>query len=142
MGRSEGRMMLGGTDTEETNDGGYFVHPAIIADIDPQSHIAQEEIFGPVLSVMRASSFDDALDIANGTQFGLTGSVYSNKRTHLEQARRDFNVGNLYLNRKCTGALVDVQPFGGMNMSGTNSKAGGRDYLGLFLQSKSICERW
>ena len=142
LGRSEGRLLLGGTDTEETNEGGYFVHPVVIADVAPTARIAQEEIFGPVLAVMRAQSFEDAMNIANSTEFGLTGALYSNNRAHLEYARNEFHVGNLYLNRKCTGANVDVQPFGGLNMSGTNSKAGGRDYLGLFLQTKSISERW
>ena len=142
IGRSEGQVLLGGTDTEETNEGGYFVHPAVIADVAPSARIAQEEIFGPVLAVMRAGSFEEAMTIANSTEFGLTGALYSNNRAHLEYARHEFNVGNLYLNRKCTGAAVDVQPFGGFNMSGANSKAGGRDYLGLFLQTKSVSERW
>ena len=141
-GRSEGRVMLGGGDTEESNDGGCFVHPVVIADVAPTARVAQEEIFGPVLSVLRAETFEEALHIANSTDYGLTGAVYSNNRAHLEFARHEFHVGNLYLNRKCTGALVDVQPFGGFNMSGTNSKAGGRDYLGLFLQNKSVAERW
>ena len=141
-GRSEGEVLLGGTDTEETNDGGYFVHPAVIADVAPTARIAQEEIFGPVLAVMRAGSFEEAMHMANSTEFGLTGALYSDNRAHLEYARHEFHVGNLYLNRKCTGANVDVQPFGGFNMSGTNSKAGGRDYLGLFLQTKSVSERW
>jgi len=141
-GRSEGQVLLGGNDNEESNDGGYFIHPAVIADVLPTAHIAQEEIFGPVLSVLRAGSFEEALHIANSTEFGLTGALYSNNRAHLEYARHEFHVGNLYLNRKCTGAQVDVQPFGGFNMSGTNSKAGGRDYLGLFLQTKSVSERW
>jgi len=135
-------VLLGGNDNEESNDGGYFIHPAVIADVLPTAHIAQEEIFGPVLSVLRAGSFEEALHIANSTEFGLTGALYSNNRAHLEYARHEFHVGNLYLNRKCTGAQVDVQPFGGFNMSGTNSKAGGRDYLGLFLQTKSVSERW
>ncbi|HLJ56741.1 MAG TPA: L-glutamate gamma-semialdehyde dehydrogenase [Chthonomonadaceae bacterium] len=141
-GRSEGRLLLGGNDSEDTNDGGYFVHPAIIADVAPTARIAQEEIFGPVLAVMRAATFEEALQIANSTEFGLTGAVYSNNRAHVELARREFHVGNLYLNRKCTGATVDVQPFGGFNLSGTNSKAGGRDYLGLFLETKAVSERW
>lgn len=141
-GRTEGQVVLGGNDSTDTNDGGYFVHPTIIADVEPNSHIAQTEIFGPVLAVMRADTFDQALHMANNSEYGLTGAVYSNNRAHLERARNEFHVGNLYLNRKCTGAQVDVQPFGGFNMSGTNSKAGGRDYLGLFLQSKSISERW
>lgn len=142
IGRSEGRLVLGGDDSHETNDNAYFIHPTIIADVNPDARIAQEEIFGPVLSVIRATDFENALAIANTTQFGLTGGVYSNNRDHLEQARHEFHVGNLYLNRKCTGALVDVQPFGGFNLSGTDSKAGGRDYLGHFLQAKSVCERW
>ena len=142
IGRNEGRIVLGGEDTEEMPGGGYFIHPTIIADVDSQARIAQEEIFGPVLSVLRAENFDHALEIANSTEYALTGAVFSYNRDHLERARHEFHVGNLYLNRKCTGALVDVQPFGGFNMSGTDSKAGGRDYLGLFLQAKSVCERW
>jgi 1-pyrroline-5-carboxylate dehydrogenase len=141
IGRTEGRVMLGG-DTEDTDLNGYFVKPTIIADVAPNARIAQEEIFGPVLAVLRANDFDHALEIANGTEYGLTGAVFSYNRANLERARHEFHVGNLYLNRKCTGALVDVQPFGGFNMSGTDSKAGGRDYLGLFLQAKSISERW
>ncbi|MHC4093174.1 MAG: aldehyde dehydrogenase family protein, partial [Planctomycetota bacterium] len=139
IGRQEGRVVLadGGVP-----DNGYFVPPTILADVDRNARIAQEEIFGPVLAVTKARDFDDALAIANGTQYGLTGALYSNDRLRLEQARREFHVGNLYFNRKCTGALVDVQPFGGFNMSGTDSKAGGRDYLQLFMQGKSICERW
>lgn len=142
IGASEGRLVLGGSAEEPGPGGGYFLPPTIIADVDPSARIAQEEIFGPVLAVMRADDFDHALNIANGTNYGLTGALYSNKREHLERARHEFHVGNLYLNRKCTGALVDVQPFGGFNLSGTDSKAGGRDYLGLFLQAKSVCERW
>jgi 1-pyrroline-5-carboxylate dehydrogenase len=139
IGRGEGRLVLGG----ETGSGeGYFIPPTIIADANPNARIAQEEIFGPVLTVLRAESFDEALEIANGTEYGLTGALYSRNRMNLERARHEFHVGNLYLNRKCTGALVDVQPFGGFNMSGTDSKAGGRDYLQLFMQAKSIAERW
>src|SRR5262249_47255262 len=103
--------------------------------------ISQEEIFGPVLAAFRAKNFDDALDIANNTQFGLTGAVYSRERKRLEQARRDFHVGNLSLNRKCSGTYVDVHPVGGLNMSGTDSKAGGRDYLQLFMQAKTVSEK-
>jgi 1-pyrroline-5-carboxylate dehydrogenase len=139
IGRGEGRMALG---EGKVPSKGYFIPPTIIADVAPQARIAQEEIFGPVLAVIKARNFDECLDIANGTQYGLTGALYSRDRFRLERARHDFHVGNLYLNRKCTGALVDVQPFGGFNMSGTDSKAGGRDYLQLFLQGKSICERW
>ncbi len=121
---------------------GYFIPPTIIEGVAPNARISQEEIFGPVLAVIKARDFDDALTIANGTDYGLTGALYSRDRFRLERARHEFHVGNLYLNRKCTGALVDVQPFGGFNMSGTDSKAGGRDYLLLFLQGKSITERW
>ncbi|MGC8668365.1 MAG: L-glutamate gamma-semialdehyde dehydrogenase [Chthonomonadales bacterium] len=141
VGRTEGRLILGGGPPQNTGDG-FFVAPTIFADVAPAARIAQEEIFGPVLAVIRARSFSEALDIANGTEYGLTGGVYSRNRPHLEQARHEFHVGNLYLNRKITGALVDVQPFGGFNMSGTDSKAGGRDYLLLFTQAKSISERF
>ena len=138
IGRKEGRAVLA---DGKVPDGGYFVPPTIIADVAPYARVAQEEIFGPVLAVIKAADFDEALAIANGTEYGLTGSLYSNERQRLERARQEFHVGNLYLNRKCTGAFVDVQPFGGFNMSGTDSKAGGRDYLLLFLQAKSIAER-
>ncbi len=138
VGKGEGRMVLGET-TVPT--GGHFIPPTIIADIDRNARIAQEEIFGPVLAVIKARNFDDGMEIINGTEYGLTGALFSRDRDRLHQARSTFHVGNLYLNRKCTGALVDVQPFGGFNMSGTNSKAGGRDYIGMFMQGKSICER-
>lgn len=140
IGKTEGRIVLGGGEPEGVTEG-YFIAPTIIADVAPEARIAQEEIFGPVLAVIRAERFDHGLEIANGTEYGLTGAVYSNNREHLERARHEFHVGNLYMNRKCTGALVGVQPFGGFNMSGTDSKAGGRDYLQLFLQAKSISER-
>lgn len=138
-GRAEGGRLLagGGSDGEQ----GFFIEPTVIADVKPQSTIEQEEIFGPVLAVIKANDFDDALKIANDTQFGLTGAVYSADEERLERARRDFHVGNLYLNRKCTGALVGVHPFGGFNMSGTDSKAGGHDYLLLFMQAKSIATK-
>jgi 1-pyrroline-5-carboxylate dehydrogenase len=139
IGKGEGRVVLG--DGKVPGEG-YFVPPTIIADVKPDARIAQEEIFGPVLAVIPFDTFDDGLDIANGTEYGLTGALYSNDRLRLERARHEFHVGNLYFNRKCTGALVDVQPFGGFNMSGTDSKAGGRDYLQLFMQGKSIAERW
>lgn len=138
IGRKEGREVLGGG---KVPAGGYFIPPTIIADVDRNARLAQEEIFGPVLAVIKARDFDDGLEIANGTIYGLTGALYSRERSRLERARHEFHVGNLYLNRKCTGALVDVQPFGGFNMSGTDSKAGGRDYLPLFMQGKSITER-
>jgi 1-pyrroline-5-carboxylate dehydrogenase len=139
IGRQEGRVVVGG----DTGDGknGYFIPPTIIADVDPKARIAQEEIFGPVLSFIKANDFEHALEIANDTEFGLTGAVYSRRRERLERAREDFHVGNLYFNRKCTGALVGVQPFGGFNMSGTDSKAGGPDYLLLFTQAKTVTDR-
>jgi 1-pyrroline-5-carboxylate dehydrogenase len=138
-GQAEGGRLVagGGSDGEQ----GFFIEPTVIADVKPLATIEQEEIFGPVLAVIKANDFDDALKIANDTQFGLTGAVYSADEERLEQARREFHVGNLYLNRKCTGALVGVHPFGGFNMSGTDSKAGGHDYLALFLQAKLWSER-
>jgi 1-pyrroline-5-carboxylate dehydrogenase len=139
VGRSEGRPVLDGLPVPAK---GCFVPPTIFADIDRDARLAQEEIFGPVLAVIAAEDFDDALEIANGTEYGLTGGVYSNDRLRLEQAREEFHVGNLYFNRRCTGALVDVQPFGGFNMSGTDSKAGGREYLPLFMQLKTVTERY
>jgi 1-pyrroline-5-carboxylate dehydrogenase len=137
-GKREGRLVAGGATLPGE---GHFVEPTVIADVDPKAVIAQEEIFGPVLAIIRAKDFDDALAIANNTVYGLTGSVYTRSRAKIERARRRFHVGNLYFNRKCTGALVGVHPFGGFNMSGTDSKAGGRDYLLLFLQAKSISEK-
>src|SRR5688572_2752029 len=137
-GAKEGRVVAGGNVEPKE---GFYIEPTVIADVDPQATIAQEEIFGPVLAVIKAKDFDDALRIANDTQFGLTGAVFTENEEKLERAREEFFVGNLYLNRKCTGALVGVHPFGGFNMSGTDSKAGGRDYLGLFLQAKSIARR-
>ena len=138
-GKSEGGRVLigGGADGEQ----GFFIEPTVIADVKPGGTIEQEEIFGPVLAVIKAENYDDALNIANDTQFGLTGAVYSSDEAKLQRARREFHVGNLYLNRKCTGALVGVHPFGGFNMSGTDSKAGGRDYLLLFLQAKVSAEK-
>lgn len=133
-GKAEGGRVLtgGGSDGEQ----GFFIEPTVIADVQPGSTIEQQEIFGPVLAVIRAQDFDDALRIANDTEYGLTGALYSNDPEKIERARREFHVGNLYFNRKCTGALVGVHPFGGFNMSGTDSKAGGRDYLSLFTQAK------
>jgi 1-pyrroline-5-carboxylate dehydrogenase len=138
VGKGEGKLLLGG---KALRGKGWFIQPTIFGDVPPQARIAQEEIFGPVLTIIRARDFEHALEIANGTEYGLTGSVYSKNRANLEKARRQFHVGNLYFNRKCTGALVGVHPFGGFNMSGTDSKAGGRDYLLLFSQAKSISER-
>ncbi|MBB6735621.1 L-glutamate gamma-semialdehyde dehydrogenase [Cohnella zeiphila] len=139
IGGQEGRLVLGGGTGDPD---GYFIEPTIFTDVDAKATIAQEEIFGPVLAFLKAPSFGEALRMANDTAFGLTGSVFSRNRAHLEQARREFHVGNLYLNRKCTGALVGVHPFGGFHMSGTDSKAGGRDYLLLFTQAKAVSERF
>jgi 1-pyrroline-5-carboxylate dehydrogenase len=139
IGKREGRLVLGGEQVDSPT-GGYFLAPTIFEGVDRQARIAQEEIFGPVLAVMRARDYQDALSIANDTEFGLTGSVYSQRRDRLEQARREFHVGNLYFNRKCTGAPVGLAPFGGFNMSGTDSKAGGGDYLLLFTQAKVTVE--
>ncbi len=141
IGKKEGTVVAGGEAMPEAGDG-FFIKPTVIAGVDPMARISQEEIFGPVLAVMKADNFDHALSIANNTEFGLTGAVYSRNRENLERARTDFHVGNLYINRKCTGALVDVHPFGGFNMSGTDSKAGGRDYLMLFLQAKTVAEKF
>jgi 1-pyrroline-5-carboxylate dehydrogenase len=140
IGKREGKLLLGGGKID-TSEGGYFIQPTVFGDVPRDARIAQEEIFGPVLTIIKARDFDDALSIANGTIYGLTGAIYSTNRTHLEKARREFHVGNLYLNRKCTGALVGAHPFGGFNMSGTDSKAGGPDYLLLFTQAKSIGDR-
>ncbi len=141
IGRTEGRLLCGGGVEEMDNEGGYFIQPTVFADIQPNSRLAQEEIFGPVLAVLKSTSFDDALQIANSTEYGLTGAVYSRSRENLDRASREFHVGNLYLNRKCTGAMVGAHPFGGFNMSGTDSKAGGPDYLLLFTQAKSVAEK-
>nr|MBA3353620.1 L-glutamate gamma-semialdehyde dehydrogenase [Blastocatellia bacterium] len=133
-----GKIVAGGSGVDED---GFFIEPTVIANVEPGSTIEQEEIFAPVLAVIKARDFDHALEIANDTEFGLTGAVYSTTQANLEKARRDFHVGNLYLNRKCTGALVGAHPFGGFNMSGTDSKAGGREYLLQFMQGKLISQR-
>jgi 1-pyrroline-5-carboxylate dehydrogenase len=138
IGKKEGRLITGG---EEAHGPGHFVQPTVIADVAPQARIAQEEIFGPVLAVLKARNFDEALEIANNTEYGLTGAVYTKNRSKMDKAAEDFFVGNLYFNRKCTGALVGGHPFGGFNMSGTDSKAGGRDYLLLFTQAKVASEK-
>jgi 1-pyrroline-5-carboxylate dehydrogenase len=139
VGQQEGRLALGGRRLEGS---GYFISPTIFEEVSPEARIAQEEIFGPLLAVIRVPDFGAALEVANATRYGLTGGVFSRKRERLEQARREFQVGNLYFNRKITGALVGVQPFGGFNLSGTNTKAGGPDYLLNFLQMKSVTERF
>lgn len=137
IGKGEGRLVAGGTADDSK---GYFINPTVFADVDPQARIMQEEIFGPVLAFAKAKDFDEAIDIANNTVYGLTGAVLSKNRFHLEKAREDFHVGNLYFNRGCTAATVGYQPFGGFNMSGTDSKAGGPDYLVLHMQAKSVSE--
>jgi 1-pyrroline-5-carboxylate dehydrogenase len=140
VGKGEGRLLNGGK-AIETAEGGYYIAPTVIADVAPTARIAQEEIFGPVLAVIKSKNFDESLAIANGTEYGLTGAVYSNSPEKLERAGEEFHVGNLYFNRKSTGAMVGAHPFGGFNMSGTDSKAGGPDYLLLFTQAKSIAEK-
>ncbi|MBI1797846.1 MAG: L-glutamate gamma-semialdehyde dehydrogenase [Candidatus Eisenbacteria bacterium] len=138
-GKKEGTLIAGGGPVPGKD--GWFIQPTVIGGVKPDAKIAQEEIFGPVLAVIPVKSFDEALAVANGTEYGLTGAVYTRNPEKIERARREFFVGNLYINRKCTGAMVGVHPFGGFNMSGTDSKAGGRDYLLLFLQAKSIAEK-
>ncbi len=140
VGREEGRLLAGGA-AVDTPERGYFIAPTVFSDIAPHARLAQEEIFGPILAVIRSRNFQNALEIANNTEYGLTGAVYSSARDKLERASREFHVGNLYFNRKCTGAMVGAHPFGGFNMSGTDSKAGGADYLYLFTQAKSVSEK-
>ncbi len=137
IGKEEGRLIAGGTGDDSK---GYFVAPTVFADLDPKAQIMQEEIFGPVVGLTKAKNFDEAIEIANNTDYGLTGAVITNNRAHIEQAREDFHVGNLYFNRGCTGAIVGYQPFGGFDMSGTDSKAGGPDYLQLHMQGKTTSE--
>lgn len=137
IGKKEGKLMVGGTGDDSK---GYFINPTIIADLDPKATIMQEEIFGPVVAFAKAKNFDELMEIANNTDYGLTGAVITNNREHIEQAREDFHVGNLYFNRGCTGAIVGYQPFGGFNMSGTDSKAGGPDYLLQHMQGKTTSE--
>ncbi len=137
IGKTEAKLLTGGK-TDDTQ--GFFIQPTVFYDVDPQARIMQEEIFGPVLSITKVVSFDEAIAVANNTEYGLTGAVISNNRAHLEQAREEYHVGNLYFNRKCTGAIVGYQPFGGFNMSGTDSKAGGPDYLPLHMQAKTVSE--
>ena len=138
IGKKEGRLVAGGG---RAAGDGYFVEPTIIADVEPKARLAQEEVFGPVLAVIKAKNFEHAMEIANNTEFGLTGSLYSKNPDKIRRAEADFYVGNLYLNRKCTGAMVGAHPFGGFNMSGTDSKTGGKDYLLLFLQAKAVAEK-
>lgn len=138
QGKKDGRIITGG---DRAPGEGYFIQPTIIADIKPGSKLEQEEIFGPVLAVIKAKNFEQALGIANDTEFGLTGAAYTTSKDKIARAKEEFHVGNLYINRKCTGAMVGAHPFGGFNMSGTDSKAGGPDYLLLFTQAKSVAEK-
>jgi 1-pyrroline-5-carboxylate dehydrogenase len=138
IGKKEGKLVLGGVPAEGD---GFFVQPTIFIDVDPSARIAKEEIFGPVLAVMNAKDLNEAIRIANDSEYGLTGSAFSRNREHIRKLKDECHVGNFYINRKCTGALVGVHPFGGFNMSGTDSKAGGRDYLLLFTQAKAISEK-
>lgn len=139
IGKTEGKLIAGGKAVDK--EGGWYVEPTIFRDVAPTARLAQEEIFGPVLAVIPSSGFDEALEIANNTEYGLTGAIYTGSREKLNRAADEFHVGNLYLNRKCTGAMVGAHPFGGFNMSGTDSKAGGPDYLTLFTQAKSVAEK-
>src|SRR5699024_9373427 len=137
LGKSEGSLAVGGSGNSEV---GWFIEPTVFVDVDPEARFMQEEIFGPVVALSSAKDFTEAIEIANNTDYGLTGAVITNNRAHIEQARRDFHVGNLYFNRGCTGAIVGYQPFGGFNMSGTDSKAGGPDYLIHHMQGKTTSE--
>jgi 1-pyrroline-5-carboxylate dehydrogenase len=137
IGKNEGKLLLGG---EKGSAEGYYIQPTVFADVDPQARIMQEEIFGPVVALTKAKDFDHGLQICNNTEYALTGSVFSRNRVNLEKARFGFHVGNLYFNRKSTGAIVGLHPFGGFDMSGTNAKTGERDYLKLFLLTKVVSE--
>lgn len=139
IGKKEGTLVAGGQKAD-TPDEGFYIQPTIFKDVDPNARIAQEEIFGPVVAFIKAADLNSALAIANNTRYGLTGAFFSKNPDHVDRALRDYNVGNLYINRKCTGALVGGQPFGGFKMSGTDAKAGGRDYLAYFLEPKSMTE--
>lgn len=137
-GKKEGKLLIGGEAGPST---GNYVQPTVFADVAPTAKISLEEIFGPVLAVIKVKDFEEGIAVVNNTDYGLTGALFSNDDKHKEEARRRFHVGNFYLNRKCTGALVGAHPFGGFNMSGTDSKAGGPDYLLQFLQAKTISEK-
>lgn len=138
-GKNEASLVFGGQAVDM--DGGYYIEPTIFAGVQPEQRLAQHEIFGPVLSFIRVADFEQAVDVLNGTEYGLTGGLVSSDADRIERAKREFHVGNLYINRKITGALVGVQPFGGFKMSGSNSKAGGPDYLRLFMEMKTVAEQ-
>ncbi|WP_342044496.1 L-glutamate gamma-semialdehyde dehydrogenase [Bacillus sp. OTU530] len=137
IGKEEGKLMTGG---EGDDSKGFFIQPTIIADVKEKARLMQEEIFGPVVAFCKARDFDHMMEIANNTDYGLTGALLTNNRDHIERAKEEFHVGNLYFNRGCTGAIVGYHPFGGFNMSGTDSKAGGPDYLILHMQAKTTSE--
>lgn len=139
IGKREGKCLTGG---KKAPGSGYFIQPTVIANVKPSARIAKEEIFGPVVAMIKANNIGEAIKISNDTEYGLTGSIYSDNRENIERAKVDCHAGNFYVNRKCTGALVGVHPFGGFNMSGTDSKAGGRDYLLLFTQAKLVSEQF
>ncbi|WP_099362482.1 L-glutamate gamma-semialdehyde dehydrogenase [Fredinandcohnia onubensis] len=139
IGKKEGKLMTGG---EGDSSKGFFIKPTVFADLTPDARIMKEEIFGPVVGFTKAKDFDHAIEIANDTEYGLTGAVITNNRVNIQKAREDFHVGNLYFNRGCTGAIVGYQPFGGFNMSGTDSKAGGPDYIQLHMQAKTTSEMY
>jgi RHH-type proline utilization regulon transcriptional repressor/proline dehydrogenase/delta 1-pyrroline-5-carboxylate dehydrogenase len=139
IGQTEGRLALA-MDPGPLAEKGWYIGPHIFAEVAPTARIAQEEIFGPVLAVIRVADLDEALKDANGTDYALTGGIFSRSPAALDRARREFLVGNLYLNRPITGALVNRQPFGGFKMSGIGSKAGGRDYLLQFVIPRTITE--
>ncbi len=138
-GKEHATLVAGG---DKGPNHGHFIEPTIFSDVEPGSKLEQEEIFGPVLAFIRARDFDHGLEIVNDTEYGLTGAIYSRRRDRIERAIKEFDVGNLYINRKCTGAVVGSHPFGGFNMSGTDSKTGSPDYLLLFMQMKAVAERY
>lgn len=139
VGKQEGKLLIGG---KRLDAAGFFFEPTVFSSIEPRGRLAQEEVFGPVLAAIKVRDFAQGLAVVNDTQYGLTGALYSQDRNRLEQARQEFHVGNLYFNRKCTGAMVGIQPFGGFNLSGTDTKTGGPDYLLQFLQIKAVAERF
>jgi 1-pyrroline-5-carboxylate dehydrogenase len=139
-GKKEGKLIAGGH-APQTAEGGYFLEPTVFSEIPPHAVLAQEEIFGPILALIKVENFEEGIEVANNTEYGLTGALYTADRERINLARREYHVGNLYFNRKCTGAMVGAHPFGGFNMSGTDSKAGGPDYLTLFTQAKSVAEK-
>jgi 1-pyrroline-5-carboxylate dehydrogenase len=138
IGRAEGKLLVGG---KRLDGDGYFFQPTVFGDVAPRARLAQEEVFGPVVAAIRVKDFAQGLAVVNDTVYGLTGALYSRDRSRIALARREFHVGNLYFNRKCTGALAGVQPFGGFNLTGTDTKTGGPDYLLQFLQMKAVAER-